>query len=206
MEGTDDMYAVINLMKGHVPWPDNDRPVTVKVLGGSSNILNPSNISTHIKESGLKTLGIMLDADTDCFARWQSVHGACLPHFPNMPALLPRDGLVIDYNGKRLGVWIMPDNNSNGMLETFLPMLIPSTDTVWGHAQASVTEAKNLGAPFGALDVDKANIHTWLAWQKSPGRPFGTALTEKILDPGAPDAHLFVQWFCRLYDICSPTV
>ncbi|EQD64650.1 hypothetical protein B1A_08755 [mine drainage metagenome] len=46
-------------------------------------------------------------------------------HFPELPDSLPKAGLILDnQQEKRLGVWIMPDNNSRGMMETFLSTLV----------------------------------------------------------------------------------
>jgi hypothetical protein len=94
----------------------------------------------------------------------------------------------------------MPDCGSAGMLETFLALLVPATDSaVWDHAVASFETAHSLGAPCLDAHHDKARIHTWLAWQDPPGASFGLALTKKTLDPNAPGAAAFVSWFKQLY-------
>ena len=49
------------------------------------------------------------------------------------------------------------------------------------------------------LDEPKAVIHTWLAWQKEPGRPFGTAITARFLDPNVPEVDVLVAWLKRLF-------
>lgn len=50
-------------------------------------------------------------------------------------------------------------------------------------------------APF-----EKANLHTWLAWQDEPGYPPGTALTRQLLDPHKETAAPFVKWFRNLFE------
>ena len=206
VEGSDDLHSVVNLMKAHIIWPEkeDDWPVTICNRGGVSNILHESFMSTKMKESGLEILGILLDADTDCPGRWTSIRNICRKHFPDMSATLPPSGIVVDNTdtGKRLGIWVMPDNNLAGTLETFLQKLVPQQgdNRLWNHAEGSVTTAGTLGAPFGT-QVDKARLHTWLAWQDPPGRPFGTALTAEILNPKSHAAQPFVNWFCKLYRI-----
>jgi hypothetical protein len=49
------------------------------------------------------------------------------------------------------------------------------------------------------LDLPKAFLYTWLAWQDEPGQHPGAALTRKILDPHAASAVPFVNWFRQLY-------
>jgi hypothetical protein len=96
----------------------------------------------------------------------------------------------------------MPDNTSRGMLETFLSFMIPtSSEPIWEYAQAATTEAKNRGAVFSPSHIDKANIYTWLAWQRPPGQPFAYALKDKILEPTRADVQTFVTWFKTLYGL-----
>jgi len=118
-----------------------------------------------------------------------------------MPENLPIDGLIIENgNSKRLGVWIMPDNQSAGGLEVFLRYMIPSESAqVWDHAINSTAAARKLGAPYRDCHCPKANLYTWLAWQDEPAQRAGEALTKKILDPHAPSAAAFVKWFRDLY-------
>ncbi len=42
-------------------------------------------------------------------------------------------------------------------------------------------------------------MHTWLAWQNKPGRPFGTAITARYLDADVPEATAFVAWLEKLF-------
>lgn len=46
----------------------------------------------------------------------------------------------------------------------------------------------------------KAFIHTWLAWQESPGRPMGQAITAHCFEYNAPLANLFVEWLRNLFE------
>lgn len=95
--------------------------VDIQDCGDDLSVLKQMDV--RWKESGRKFLGIVIDADTS--PRWSEVRR----HAPaeireKLPDTLPAEGLVFEANnGRRFGVWIMPDNQSPGMLETFLAEL-----------------------------------------------------------------------------------
>jgi hypothetical protein len=135
----------------------------------TDEVFKRSALSVRFKESGLRTLGIILDADDEFDARWNRVRDFCLLYFATVPARCPDDGLALETDGKRFGAWIMPDNKSCGMIETFCKSLVPNdAATIWKHALSSVVDAKQKGAPFRDVHVEKANIYTWLAFQDPP--------------------------------------
>jgi len=39
----------------------------------------------------------------------------------------------------------------------------------------------------------------WLAWQQEPGKPLGTAITARFLDPTVAQVDVLVSWLNRLY-------
>ena len=125
----------------------------------------------------------------------------CVPLFPNLPERMPQEGLIAENDeAKRFGVWIMPDNSSEGDLETLLRHLVPDEqEPLWRHACESVAAALSLGAKCREAHVPKADLYTWLAWQDPPGQSPGLALTRKILEPRSRYAEPFVTWFKNLY-------
>ena len=56
-------------------------------------------------------------------------------------------------------------------------------------------------APFIAARRQKAQVHTFLAWQEPPGLRFGIAIGSGALDPHAVGAGPFVDWFRRVYEL-----
>ena len=42
-------------------------------------------------------------------------------------------------------------------------------------------------------------IHTWLAWQDDPGRPFGQAVTKRYFDSDGPHVQGLLDWLTRLF-------
>ena len=192
-------------MRHHVKWPENkdDYPVWIEVGYGATQILDKDYLSASIKDPSTNVLGVMLDADLDAGSRYDSFRNLCLGFFPDMPQQLPESGLIVDNSdGKRLGLWIMPDNVSKGAIEIFLKFLVPERDQKgWQHAVESTMKAKKLGCKYKDCHLDKANLYSWLAWQDEPGQSPGNALTRKVLDPKSPNAAPFVIWFMQLYSL-----
>lgn len=205
VESPDDIGAITGLMRYHVNWEPQPKKYVVHVEARNSGdeILQKDFLSTIVKSSGLKVLGLMLDADTKFDARWASIKGFAKPRFPNVPDAMPAAGLVLqDADGLRFGAWVMPDNKSHGMLEDFCSMLVPNACKLhWDYADATCKQARVKGAPWRDAHAIKARVHTWLAWQDPPGERLGAAITKKILDPHSPKALAFVEWIKNLYQL-----
>jgi hypothetical protein len=208
VEGEQDKRVIPYLMEANgIEWGNNREaaPVDIQAYGGDG-FINETIISTELKASGLTALGLVIDADDNVQSRWDSVRNACdrIETIGNLPDRIPESGLICDTATEvKFGVWIMPDNQERGMLETFLAYLIPdrSDESLWQYAQKAVKEAENQGATFINAHLDKAHIYTWLAWQNPPGRQLHNAVAEKILDPKHPRSQTFVKWFRDLYDL-----
>ena len=149
-------------------------------------------------------VGIVIDANGCLSGRWQSIRDKlCEVGYCNVPEDPNPKGTILEPSGApfylpRAGVWIMPDNRSTGALENFLMGLIPQKDALRDYAVACV---KDLPKPrrFADKDEPKALMHTWLAWQEEPGRPYGTAITARFLDAGLPQADALASWLKRLF-------
>jgi hypothetical protein len=205
VEGQDDLFSVVGLMRAHVTWPQSkyEAPVWIDLGKSDEEILRPEYLALLLKASDIDVLGLMLDADTKPESRYGRIRNACLKAFPALPADLPTGVLVAENeNNKRLGVWVMPNNAAEGCLETFLRHLVPKeSEPLWAHAGDAVTQAINLGANVRDPHGPKAHLYTWLAWQDPPGQNPGIALTKRILDPKSQHADNFVKWFKELYKL-----
>lgn len=205
VEGKQDRFVIPELIESNgIHWGTRNSPIVfIRDYDGYQNLIDPDVISTELQASGLSALGIMIDADDNPAGRWQSVRNASLESIPDLPDTLPEDGLIhTTPRGIRFGVWIMPDNKMEGMLETFLSYMLPiDNELLWQFAQAVTHEAKDKGAIFTSSHLDKANIYTWLAWQNPPGRQLHQAIMERIFHPNHPKAQRFVNWFKNLYGI-----
>jgi hypothetical protein len=112
------------------------------------------------------------------------------------------DGLLLTQTGlPKFGVWIMPDNQTNGMLEYFIKFLIPDKDELLPIANDTLNqiEHKSLNK-YKNLHRPKALIHTWLAWQEEPGSPMGSAITKRYLDTSSEICDKFVKWLSELFN------
>jgi hypothetical protein len=205
VEGFDDRHSVVGLMKAHVDWPKEEHlwPVHIHQGGGADEILRDGVLLSYLRGSTVKTFGVMLDADAKPSGRYDAIRAICIGMFPDLPKHLPHDGVIVENSdGHRFGVWIMPDNATEGCLETFLKLLVPpECKPVLDHAEKSVKTAQKLGCELVANNFTKAVLYTWLAWQETPGQSPGISLTNKVLDPTNPAAASFVVWFRKLYQL-----
>jgi len=202
VEGNDDKHALIHLMGHHINnWDDQNPPFACEITNGyDAGPRKTGYITGKLKGEDVTTVGVIFDANGDFSGRWNRMKGLLRDSFPEMPDDMPVDGLVMENTEhKRLGIWIMPDNKSSGMLETFLRWLVKEQDQpLWEHAKTTKEKACELGAPCKDEPPEKALIHTWLAWQAPPGISFGRALQRSVLDPKADCARAFANWMKRL--------
>lgn len=208
VEGLEESRVLPYLLEANgVPWPadKNSAPVYIDAYGGVENLLVEGEIEVRLKSSGLQALGVLVDADEDAEARWQAIRRCCRRSLPDLPEQIPEAGLVaVSDLGVRFGAWLMPDNRSRGMLETFLLHLRPDErdgGRLHRYSQEAIWMARATGAPWKNAHADKAQIHSWLAWQDPPGRQLHQAITERILRPDSPHAAPFVRWFRNLFDV-----
>lgn len=179
----------------------------VAVAGGYHKALAALEIA--IQQSDLTNIGIIVDADdAGASARWQAIRGVLAGKYAS-EVLDQADKqlgakVVIEDKLPRVGVWIMPDNFSNGYLETFLAKLIPTEDALWAHTQLQIADLFTL--PFCELTpskADKAQLHTWLAWKSDPGKPFGQAIDAGYFDSKSLVVQPFLDWFKSTFELAS---
>ncbi|MEB3283192.1 MAG: DUF3226 domain-containing protein [Lyngbya sp.] len=205
VEGEQDKRTIPYLIEANgVNWGTKNNPIVyIDVCGNDDKLIDPVLISTELKASGRVALGIIVDADDNPLGRWESIRNSCHRTIPDLPKNIPETGLIHNTSdGIKFGVWIMPDNQMRGMLETFLAYLVPDeSEPLWKYAQEVAKQAKNKGALYKDVHCDKAYIYTWLGWQNPPGRPLHNAVMEKILNPEHLKAQTFVTWFKTLYNL-----
>lgn len=198
VEGTDDEHVVKHICgKRQLGTIE-----TIHPYGGKDPLLE--SIGTRLKESDISALGLILDADTDLQARWQAVTDRLnTSGYNNIPGIPSHEGTVIapPLNSllPKVGIWLMPDNRLPGILEDFLLFLVPNGDALLDHANHAIDSIPAGRRRFDDLKKSKARIHTWLAWQEEPGKPFGQAITARYLDPNLPAADAFSRWLQRTF-------
>lgn len=194
VEGIDDQHVIWGLLKAR----DFPEVFAVEAKSGVENLLRVFPV--QVKGSGVKAVGVVIDADVDLLGRWDSLRNAMSELGYSPPKDLPGEGVILEAEGMpRVGAWIMPDNSLPGMLEDFVGYLVPTDDHLWSHAAEVLANIPDGLAGFAAHHLSKAHIHTWLAWQEDPGTPMGLAITKKYLDPVADTAEPFIGWLQKLF-------
>lgn len=202
VEGKNDQHIVWALCKQYAV-PETftvEIPKSEVDSGGVDKLL--SSIAIYVLEPGLRSLGIVIDADERPQDRWRSIQNHLSEAgYSGIPDVPDRRGMILTAPLRpRIGVWMMPNNALTGSIEDFSRLLIDSADPLLLTAEETVAslEQRNIQR-FRPTHRSKALLHTWLAWQDPPGMPMGTALTAKALNPESPLATQFVDWIQRLF-------
>ena len=195
VEGSDDQHVILALCSKH------RLPITFEVVDnrGVTNLLK--SIGVWLKTSSLETLGMILDADEEIDRRWNEVKGRLEKSGYELPSEPVRGGTILRQPGLPVvGIWLMPDNVSAGMLEDFLKYLIPEGDLLLPEAEHTLSqlESKRING-YKHVHRAKSLLHTWLAWQDSPGMPIGIAITHSYLDTNSDLGYEFVEWLRELF-------
>ena len=159
-------------------------------------------IPVRFKQSGIDTLGIIVDADTEIKSRWTSLKGLLSAQGFEIPNDLPSSGLVLKNESNiKVGVWIMPNNNLNGMLEDFISFLVPKDDKLLPIVNSTLEdiEKKKLNK-YASIHKSKAVIHSWLSWQEDPGTPMGLGITKRYLTTDEETCSLLIKWLDELFN------
>lgn len=195
VEGNDDKHVIWSLCQQFSVLNNFD----VIDCKGVDNLFQ--QIPVRLKQSGIRTLGIVLDADLDIRIRWQKLQRILKPKGYDLHPSETNDGLIIEKEeGVKLGIWIMPDNKIPGMLEDFIHLLVPEGDILWSKANQVVEQIENKQLNnYPVNQHSKALIHTWLSWQESPGTPLGLAITKKYLNTESELCKKFLAWLQKLF-------
>ena len=199
VEGPDDEHAVRHLLarRGF----ESSLLPEFRATEGKDRML--AAMDAAIRAGTGTSIAFLLDANQSLASRWQALSSRLRRGGVSPPDLIPREGFVgksAEY-GTRVGVWLMPDNRRPGSLEHFLRDVIPDDDPLMPHAEASTQAAVKLGAQFRAVHAPKAVLHAWLAWQRTPGLPYGTAIKAGFLGDEGDTTDPFVGWCRRVFGL-----
>ena len=197
VEGKDELHVLSQLLKHH-RLPDN---FVIKDKDGIDNLLD--TLDVELIAGGLERLGVIVDADTAPASRWQSLRSIFAQSGFPLPDRADPLGTIVELSNRtlvRVGVWVMPDNETEGMLEDFVRLLVPPGDALLVFAEECIDEVVTRDCRFRPSYRSKALIHTWLSWQKEPGTPLGLAIRSRELDAGAAFALPLMNWLRRLFD------
>lgn len=159
-------------------------------------------IPIRFKQADITTIGIIIDADTNLKNRWSSLKSILEVQGFILPNEIPLDGSIARNNNVKVGVWIMPNNNLNGMLEDFISFLVPKEDKLLPIVTSTLNsiETENLNL-YSLTHKSKAIIHTWLSWQADPGTPMGLSITKKYLNTDEETCTKLINWLNQLFNV-----
>ena len=103
---------------------------------------------TLISFRGIDEFCLLADADVNIQSRWRQIRDVLVNSnlYADIPEECPSDGLIllpINPDDIKVGVWIMPNNRSNGMLEDFATFLIPKDDSLLPEVDKVLTDIRD---------------------------------------------------------------
>ena len=192
VEGPDDEHVVSHLCARQPNMPE----FKIKQKGGINELANA--IEGEIKVSGRQSVGVLVDANADPSARWQSITDRLRAAGVNAPARMRAEGSVI-LGQPRVGIWLMPNNQNPGEIEDFVHTLIPNDDPVWPLATQYIDGIPPEYRRFTDAKVSRAKIHAWLAAREEP-RLMGAAIGTGELSADRTLALNLINWLRALFD------
>ena len=175
---------------------------------GKGNALNilPELIQGLADESS-KRLALIVDADfpeTDLgfLKTWSKITKILRDYGYSVQDNPPKStaGIVFRHTDglPDFGLWIMPDNTRDGLLEDFIKDSAANAEQpLLGHAIKTVKDLPT--KKFKEIHNSKAEIATWMAWQAMPGQGLQGAVGGKLLDFEKGQAKQFIDWLKKIY-------
>lgn len=195
VEGGDEEHFLREWRKRIGTLPDFD----VRRRQGFSDVIK--GISSALKESGRVAVGAVLDANGDVESRWAEISAQLKVSNTGIPEHPDPNGTVwISPLSIRIGIWLMPDNQSPGEFEHFVRKLIPNDDDALSLADRYVADVVAVKMKFETAKMTKAQIRAWLAVQREPGL-LGQAVRTGDLDLTAETLRDFQGWLERTFPI-----
>lgn len=200
VEGVNDFHVISSLCLYHKVKEN----FNVRSCGSVGKVVGQFKLALT-NPSVYQRIGIVIDADTDVGKRWKQLVAILKESgkYDCDELSLPSAGLVLhplDNYDAVVGIWVMPNNELQGMLEDFLLSLVPAEDVLIQKAETVLSELEAEGIQhYKKVHRSKAKIHTFLAWQDEPGKPMGQSITARLLNPNAKQAKTFVDWLNKLY-------
>lgn len=194
VEGKNDLHVFYNIFEKHTV------KQSFKPEGKEGDGIYAS-IPIYLK-TDLSTLGVVIDADENINAKWDKLKNIFKSSGYNLPKQPTQNGTIVKKdNSPTIGIWIMPDNDTNGMLEDFVKQLVPDDDLLMEYVEESLEKLEANGVnKYKSVHKSKARIHTWLAWQETPGTPMGLAIKKTFLDTNKELCLKFVDWTNNLFN------
>ena len=193
-EGTDDERVIYQICERSVP----ERSFSISVTGGVSQLFR--SMELLVMDQEMEVVGVIVDRDRDLSSRWDAVRNRLVDEGFNPPPQPEPDGTIITETEDlpRVGVWLMPDNQSTGELEDFVARMIPDNDPVWPLSDNYIEGIPLSDRKFTETKTQRVKVHAWLAAREDP-RQMGQAIRAMDLDVNGELCEKFVAWLRRLF-------
>ncbi|PPZ95505.1 hypothetical protein C5B41_03750 [Acinetobacter ursingii] len=209
VEGPSDAYLFEKLCSKH----EFDVKVTVDTpsfFGGKDTkqgVLNILQIAIkQLQSSYIEKLGIIIDSD---YAKdgggientLLQIHKKIKDYgYSTHYKKFSNSGIYFEgENGlPNLGVWVMPNNLDEGMLEDWmLSICHPNEQKFLNNVTQIVT---TMPSPrFSKIHEAKAIANTWLAWQKKPDRGLYNLFQEGLIDENHQNYKNWLDWMTEIF-------
>jgi len=206
-EDEDIRGMTLSIMRHHfLGWPDegpSGAPFFIHNANGGNQALEM--LPEVFKQPGITVVCLVVDAENDFAGRARGILDIAIRlGFQNVPNTWPKDGLrVSDARGRIFGAWILPDNESHGMVETLCVAMMPNgSAALWDHAvEATLIAKETHGATYSEAHATKARLYAWLAWQATPGERIQWAIGKGYLNAASDVVSGYVAWCDALYGL-----
>ena len=192
-----------------------------RTTGGLNQMIDRA--MEEITQQDREALGIIADANglepDNANHSWKLIKTRLEENLEDvtLPERLPKEGLILPkvaskespLSTLRVGIWLMPDNQSSGELENFFAGLIQEDNATWKLARKYICQyiesMKQTENQQGGFDVgkpykaSKAKVYAWLATRKKPGKMGAAISAGHGLDFDSELAQRFARWLEDLF-------
>jgi len=180
-----------------------------KDIGGSHNskegVFNLlPYLLNQLGDAQITRLAVVVDADSEdngggyqrAIGRVTEIvepYGFTLIPNPVGGVLFQHDDGLADF-----GLWVMPNNCDEGMLEDWIKSCVhPDENQLFAHAETVVDTLPQ--KKFKSIHISKAEVATWLAWQKQPGHGLYRAVEDQLIDTNSALFLKLNDWLTHIY-------
>lgn len=209
VEGKDGFVISSIMGKRKIPFPKGYNKNNINNFfinaGGISKV--KTALKEELESPDITNIGVIVDSDDeDATTKFESlklvIEQTLKITFPD-DANFSNNGFGYQLlENLFIGIWVMPDNQSNGYLEHFVGDLIPTDNQTWNFVNEKVDELMNANfCEFTTVKKQKALIHTYLGLKESPGLPIGLGISANYFDANLPAADGLVEWVKNTFQL-----
>ena len=205
-------YTDLNFVKSFVGihgsrWNED---VTISPAFGYEKAIN-NFCGALSNPSAYSRVGLIVDADNVCADRYKLIQDTLNTIISDPLTLpsLPITGLIATYYGMRYGIWIMPNCQGKGALESFLYNKISRPNSLLNEVETAINTLEehashDIGLEEKIYNLNhkkKAIVHTYMSWKEPPDYSLGKALEENFFEKETTEEKHFLNWLRGLYDL-----